>query len=65
MKKINKYVIKETIGPFLAGILFFTFIFVIQLLPELIRLIMNNGAPLFIISLINSGRSCINKTYYE
>lgn len=47
MKKINKYVIKETIGPFLAGILFFTFIFVIQLLPELIRLIMNNGAPLF------------------
>ncbi|WP_300484903.1 LptF/LptG family permease [uncultured Brachyspira sp.] len=26
--------------------LFFTFIFVIQLLPELIRLILNNGAPL-------------------
>ena len=47
MKKINKYVILEIIGPFLAGILFFTFIFVIQLLPELIRLIMNNGAPLF------------------
>lgn len=37
----------ETIGPFIAGILFFTFIFVIQLLPELIRLIFNNGAPLF------------------
>lgn len=47
MKKINKYIILETIGPFLAGILFFTFIFVIQLLPELIRLIFNNGAPLF------------------
>lgn len=46
MKKINKYIITETMGPFLAGILFFTFIFVIQLLPELIRLIMNNGAPL-------------------
>ncbi|WP_300753353.1 LptF/LptG family permease [uncultured Brachyspira sp.] len=46
MKKITKYVILETIGPFLAGILFFTFVFVIQLLPELIRLIMNNGAPL-------------------
>ena len=47
MKKITKYIITETIGPFLAGILFFTFIFVIQLLPELIRLIFNNGAPLF------------------
>ncbi|AEM22457.1 permease YjgP/YjgQ [Brachyspira intermedia PWS/A] len=46
MKKINKYIILETIGPFLAGILFFTFVFVIQLLPELIRLIVNNGAPL-------------------
>ena len=46
MKKITKYIILETIGPFLAGILFFTFVFVIQLLPELIRLIMNNGAPL-------------------
>ncbi|OEJ15358.1 permease [Brachyspira hampsonii] len=46
MKKINKYIIIETIGPFFAGILFFTFIFVIQLLPELIRLIVNNGAPL-------------------
>lgn len=47
MNKITKYIITETIGPFLAGILFFTFIFVIQLLPELIRLIMNNGAPLW------------------
>lgn len=47
MNKITKYIIIETIGPFLAGILFFTFIFVIQLLPELIRLIINNGAPLF------------------
>ena len=47
MNKITKYIIFETIGPFLAGILFFTFIFVIQLLPELIRLIMNNGAPLW------------------
>ena len=47
MNKITKYIIAETIGPFLAGILFFTFVFVIQLLPELIRLIMNNGAPLW------------------
>ena len=47
MKKINKYIIIETIGPFLAGVLFFTFVFVIQLLPELVRLIVNNGAPLF------------------
>ena len=47
MNKITKYIITETIGPFLAGILFFTFIFVIQLLPELIRLIMYNGAPLW------------------
>ena len=46
MKKINKYIIIETIGPFLAGVLFFTFVFVIQLLPELVRLIVNNGAPL-------------------
>ena len=46
MNKITKYIIQETIGPFLAGILFFTFVFVIQLLPELIRLIVNNGAPL-------------------
>lgn len=46
MNKITKYIIAETIGPFIAGILFFTFIFVIQLLPELIKLIMNNGAPL-------------------
>ena len=48
MKKLNIYIILETIGPFLAGILFFTFIFVIQLMPELFRLIVNNGAPLLL-----------------
>ena len=46
MKKIAKYIIIEAIGPFVAGVLFFTFIFVIQLLPELFKLIINNGAPI-------------------
>lgn len=46
MKKIRKYIIIEAIGPFIAGVLFFTFIFVIQLLPELFKLIINNGAPI-------------------
>lgn len=46
MKKIGKYIIIEAIGPFIAGVLFFTFIFVIQLLPELFKLIINNGAPI-------------------
>ena len=48
MKKLNIYIILETIAQFLAGILFFTFIFVIQLMPELFRLIINNGAPLLL-----------------
>lgn len=47
MKKIKKYIILEAIGPFIAGVLFFTFIFVIQLLPELFKLILNNGAPIW------------------
>ena len=46
MRKIRKYIIIEAIGPFIAGVLFFTFIFVIQLLPELFKLIINNGAPI-------------------
>lgn len=46
MKKISGYIIIEAIGPFIAGVLFFTFIFVIQLLPELFKLIINNGAPI-------------------
>ena len=46
MKTITKYIIIEAIGPFIAGVLFFTFIFVIQLLPELFKLIINNGAPI-------------------
>lgn len=47
MKKLTRYVIIEAVGPFLAGIFFFTFVFVIQLLPELFKLIVQNDAPIW------------------
>ena len=45
MKKLTLYTITELIPPLLAGIMFFTFIFVVQLLPELFSLIIENEAP--------------------
>ena len=45
MKKLTLYTISELVPPLLAGIMFFTFIFVVQLLPELFSLIIENDAP--------------------
>jgi len=47
MKKLTLYTISELVPPLLAGIMFFTFIFVIQLLPELFKLIIQNNVPVF------------------
>lgn len=47
MKKLTLYTISELVPPLFAGIFFFTFIFVIQLLPELFRLIVQNDVPVF------------------
>lgn len=47
MKTLTKYTILESLGPFFAGIFFFTFVFVIQLLPELFKLIVQNDAPIW------------------
>lgn len=46
-KTLTVYTMKETLYPFLSGMFFFTFVFVIQLLPELFKLIVQNDAPIF------------------
>lgn len=47
MKILTKYVIKETLYPMLVGTAFFTFAFVLELLPRVINMIVNKGAPFF------------------
>ena len=42
MKILTKYTMREILGPFGAGVLFFTFVFVVQLLPEIFNLIIQN-----------------------
>jgi lipopolysaccharide export system permease protein len=42
MKILTKYTMREILGPFGAGVLFFTFVFVVQLLPEIFSLIIQN-----------------------
>ncbi len=46
MKILTKYVLKETYQPFLVGLFFFTFGFIMELLPRVMNLIVNKGAPL-------------------
>lgn len=46
MKILTRYVIKEAFQPFLVGLFFFTFAFILELLPRVINMIVNKGAPL-------------------
>ncbi len=46
MKILTKYVIKEAFQPFLVGLFFFTFGFIMELLPRVMNMIVNKGAPL-------------------
>ena len=46
MKILTRYVIKEAVSPFLVGVFFFTFGFIMELLPRVINMIVNKGAPL-------------------
>ncbi len=46
MKILTKYVIKEAFQPFLVGLFFFTFGFIMELLPRVMTMIINRGAPL-------------------
>ncbi len=46
MKILTRYVIKEAFQPFFVGLFFFTFGFIMELLPRVVNMIVNKGAPL-------------------
>lgn len=45
-KTINKYLVKELIGPFFLGLLIFTFVLLMQQVLDLIELVINKGVSL-------------------
>jgi len=47
-KIIDRYILNETIGPFLIGTGFFTFIFVIQKIRDLVKLSIEKAIPIYV-----------------
>ncbi|MFH0926508.1 MAG: LPS export ABC transporter permease LptF [bacterium] len=52
MKILDRYILKETIGPFTAGLFIFTFVLLISKLLKLAALIINKGINFSIIALL-------------
>lgn len=46
MKTITRYIIREVTPPFFVGVIFFTFVFVIELIARMVKIVIEKNAPL-------------------